>query len=33
MGKSILTIKDISITFGGLKAVTDFNLDLKSDEL
>lgn len=33
MSKSILTTKDISITFGGLKAVTDFNLDLKSDEL
>ena len=33
MSKTILTAKDISITFGGLKAVTDFNLDLKSDEL
>lgn len=29
----ILQTKDISITFGGLKAVTDFNLELKSNEL
>lgn len=29
----ILNAKDISITFGGLKAVTDFNLKLKSNEL
>ncbi len=33
MSKTILKASDISITFGGLKAVTDFNLDLKSDEL
>lgn len=33
MSKIILNAKDISITFGGLRAVTDFNLQLKSDEL
>lgn len=33
MDKIILNAQDISITFGGLKAVTDFNLQLKSDEL
>ena len=33
MSNKILDAKDISITFGGLKAVTDFNLQLKSDEL
>ncbi|MDL2310788.1 ABC transporter ATP-binding protein [Peptostreptococcaceae bacterium OttesenSCG-928-C18] len=33
MSKTILKANDISITFGGLKAVTDFNLDLKSNEL
>ena len=33
MGDIVLNAKDISITFGGLKAVTDFNLQLKSNEL
>lgn len=33
MSKIILEAQDVSITFGGLKAVTDFNLELESDEL
>lgn len=31
--KTILSAKDISITFGALKAVTDFNLEIKENEL
>lgn len=31
--KVILSAKDISITFGALKAVTDFNLEIKENEL
>lgn len=33
MSKTILSAKDISITFGALKAVTDFNLEIKENEL
>lgn len=33
MNNLVLDAKDISITFGALKAVTDFNLQLKENEL
>lgn len=33
MTKPILSAKDLSITFGGLKALTDFSLELKPKEL
>ena len=33
MSNPILKAKDISITFGALKAVTDFNLEIKENEL
>ena len=33
MSNPILNAKDISITFGALKAVTDFNLEIKENEL
>ncbi|NME36661.1 MULTISPECIES: ABC transporter ATP-binding protein [Fusobacterium] len=33
MSKTILNAKDICITFGALKAVTDFNLEIKEKEL
>lgn len=33
MTKTILETKDLGITFGGLKAVQDFNMDLKEGEL
>ncbi|MDO5695998.1 MAG: ABC transporter ATP-binding protein [Eubacteriales bacterium] len=33
MSNSILTMKDIGINFGGLKAVDGFNIDLKANEL
>lgn len=31
--KTVLSAKNISITFGALKAVTDFNLEIKENEL
>lgn len=31
--KVVLSAKNISITFGALKAVTDFNLEIKENEL
>lgn len=33
MNNLVLDAKDISITFGALKAVTDFNLQLRENEL
>lgn len=33
MSKTILNVKNISITFGALKAVSDFNLEIKEKEL
>lgn len=33
MSNPILSAKDISITFGALKAVTDFNLEIKKMNL
>lgn len=33
MSNPILSAKDISITFGALKAVTDFNLEIRENEL
>ncbi|MDO5714654.1 MAG: ABC transporter ATP-binding protein [Tissierellia bacterium] len=33
MTNTILKAKDVSITFGGLKAVSEFNMDLKQGEL
>lgn len=31
--KVVLSAKNISITFGALKAVTDFNLEIRENEL
>ncbi len=33
MANSVLKAKDLSIEFGGLKAVSDFNIDIKEGEL